>query len=206
MDTGVSVVDAYLQTNGFFTVAEYQVIEALETGEYRTTTDLDVMAVRFPGAGRYVPGPSGSHRTLASPDPALGVSDDRIEFVIGEVKEGQAQLNRAARDPQVLRVALTRFGAVAQGESGEVVDELIEHGEAITPSGARVRLIAFGSKTARSTRSRYTVMSIGHIGRYLSRLMDEHWDAIRVMKLGNDVFALLALMEKAGRQEDDLDT
>ncbi len=62
MDTAVLWVKAYLEANGYFTLAEYQVIEGLDEGGYRTATDLDVMAVRFPGAGRLVPGPDAAKR------------------------------------------------------------------------------------------------------------------------------------------------
>ncbi len=54
MDHAVSIVEAYLQINGYFTVAEFPVIESLASGQYETATDLDILAIRFPGAGRLV--------------------------------------------------------------------------------------------------------------------------------------------------------
>ena len=103
----------------------------------------------------------------------------------------------------MLRVALARFGAVAPADAGRVVDDLIRQGEALTPDGARIRLMAFGTRTARSAKAHHAVMSLGHIGRYLARLAEEHWDAVKVMRFGNDVFALLALLEKAERFDDE---
>ncbi|MEZ6317235.1 MAG: hypothetical protein R3B49_00575 [Phycisphaerales bacterium] len=53
MDTAVSIVRAYLQANGYFTMTEVPVIEATGT-VVRSATDLDVLAVRFPGERRTV--------------------------------------------------------------------------------------------------------------------------------------------------------
>ena len=55
MDPAVALVQAYLQMNGYFTVTEYSVVEAAgRSNQYRMSTDLDVLAVRFPGAGHAV--------------------------------------------------------------------------------------------------------------------------------------------------------
>ena len=55
MDTAVALVETYLRINGYFTVTEYPVIEAVHYDGYRTITDLDILAFRFSGAGRLVP-------------------------------------------------------------------------------------------------------------------------------------------------------
>ena len=59
MDNAVALVQAYLRVNGYFTVSEYPIVEASRRGGYRTATDLDILAFRFPGAGRLVPTPGG---------------------------------------------------------------------------------------------------------------------------------------------------
>ena len=73
MDTAVALVQAYLRLNGYFTVTEYPVFELGSGGGIRTATDLDLLAFRFPGAGRPVIGESGG-ATVYRPDPALGDS------------------------------------------------------------------------------------------------------------------------------------
>ena len=55
MDNAVALVQAYLHVNGYFTVAEYPVLESLRHGGYRSITDLDILAFRFAGAGRPMP-------------------------------------------------------------------------------------------------------------------------------------------------------
>jgi len=111
MDNAVALVQTYLRINGYFTVSEYPVILPAAGGGYRTATDLDMLGFRFPGAGRMspreaLPGASGAE----IPDPALGVRGDHPDMLIGEVKEGRAELNGAATDAAVLRAVLTRFG------------------------------------------------------------------------------------------------
>ncbi|NIA02602.1 MAG: hypothetical protein GWO88_00070 [Planctomycetia bacterium] len=48
MDHAVGLVEAYLQINGYFTVAEYPVIESFGKNHYGIATDLDILAFRFP--------------------------------------------------------------------------------------------------------------------------------------------------------------
>ncbi len=50
MDHAVSLVQAYLQLNGYFTSAEYPIMQSAGKGSFRTVTDIDILAFRFPGA------------------------------------------------------------------------------------------------------------------------------------------------------------
>jgi hypothetical protein len=118
MDTAVALVQSYLYMNGYFTVTEYPVLELMSDGEYRTVTDVDVLAVRIPGAGRDDNDVSGS---FVSVDPDLDVDLKRIDLIIAEVKEGRAELNASARDPKVLRAALNRFGALGEERTSRVI-------------------------------------------------------------------------------------
>src|SRR5207248_2762426 len=93
MDHAVSLVQAYLQLNGYFTSAEYPIIAAAGRDGFRTLTDIDVLAFRFP-AGLPSPSPHSRKRTpraldMSDVDPGLGVPPDSIDMVIGEVKEGR---------------------------------------------------------------------------------------------------------------------
>lgn len=56
MDHAVALVQAYLQINGYFTVAEYPIIETTGKNHFNTATDLDILAYRFHRAGRIVTG------------------------------------------------------------------------------------------------------------------------------------------------------
>lgn len=201
MDTAVLWVKAYLELNGYFTLAEYQVIEAMDEGGYRTATDLDIMAVRFPGAGRLVPRSGRPDQLMMTTDPILDVSEDMVDLIIGEVKEGAAELNRTVRSPEVLKVALARFGAVAMEQCDEVVAELIDQGEAASDIGVRVRLAAFGTKRPRG-RPRFLSVNLGHIGQYLQEVTRENWATLSTSHFSDPVYGSLMLMEKARRASE----
>ncbi len=92
MDNAVALVQTYLHVNGYFTVAEYPIIGSGRHGDYRTVTELDILAFRFPGATRLVPrlpGRGDDSAEREEPDPVLGTPADQADMLIGEVKDGR---------------------------------------------------------------------------------------------------------------------
>ena len=87
MDTAVGLVQAYLRINGFFTVTEYPIIARSQAGG-RMLTDMDILAVRFPGAQRWIPDAERQGEALPI-DPRLADDDESMFMIIGEVKEGR---------------------------------------------------------------------------------------------------------------------
>lgn len=198
MDNAVALVRAYLHVNGYFTVTEYPVIEAKAPGEYRAVTDLDVLAFRFPGAGRLVTGDDGGPLEGLEPDPELGVPADRADMLVGEVKEGKAVLNAGATDPAVLRAALVRFGCCPAEQVDAVVGELGERGEATMPDGHAVRLVAFGASVGDDPRS-YRIVRMRQVVGYLREYVREYWDVLRHAEFKDPAFGFLMMLEKADR-------
>jgi hypothetical protein len=198
MDTSVALVQAYLRVNGYFTVTEYPVIAARGDGTYRTATDLDVMAFRFPGAGWLVSASKATrdedHLVL---DEALGITNDVPDMLIGEVKEGRAELNKAGTDVAVLRAALAGFGCTTRADAPSVADALRRDGSARLPNGHRVRLAIFASVVAEADRSRYLVISLGHIVQFLRSYIDQHWDVVRHSGTKDEAFSFLMTLRKA---------
>ena len=203
MDTAVGLVEAYLRVNGYFTVTEYPVVEAGTSGEFRTATDLDVLAFRFPGAGRLVPfqdgKAGGSDGSASGPDPLLGGASNEADMLIGEVKEGRAELNSAARDPKVLRAVLSRFGCCSSEHIPAVVETLLRHGRARTPCGHVVRLVAFGSLPPAAAGHKYAAISLGHIHEFLQGFVREYWDALCHAQFKDRSFGFEVLLEKVRR-------
>ena len=195
MDHAVALVESYLQINGDFTVAEYPVIEALGKQHYSVATDLDVLAFRFPGAGRLVPG-RGS-KGMFAPDPALGIEGEKADMLIGEVKEGRAELNRAVRNPDVLRTVLARFGCCSIDDADATVQKLIRKGEAETNAGHRVRLIAFGSSHEQSQNGRYSTLTLGHVTDFIEDYLKAHWSVLRHAQFKHPALGLFMVLEKA---------
>src|SRR5215510_2989157 len=114
MDHAVSLVQAYLQLNGYFTSAEYPIIAAAGRNGFRSITDIDVLAFRFPNG---LPTASMSRRKkmprgldISELDPGLGASADSIDMIIGEVKEGRVGINSGVRNPAVLKTVIRRLG------------------------------------------------------------------------------------------------
>jgi len=196
----VSLVQAYLRINGYFTVSEYPILEADGPRGYSVATDLDILAFRFPGAGRRVAGAEPEAGSF-EPDPALGCPPDRGDMLIGEVKEGRAVLNAAARDPEVLRTALARFGCCPAKDADEVARRLIAKGTVDTPHGHRVRLAAFGG-TAPRQRGVDLTMTLSHIAGFIRDYMREHWEVLHHAQFKDPALAFFMVLEKAEKARD----
>ncbi len=200
MDNAVALVQAYLHINGYFTVTEYPVVEAMKYHGYRTATDLDILAFRFPGAERLVPVKGRRQPTdveVFAPDPALGALAEHADMIIGEVKEGCAELNQGATDPDVLRAVLTRFGCCSPEEVPQVVKALLQRGHTVTPCGHRIRMIAFGSVTEPRGDRKYEVISLGHVVSFLQDYIRQHWEVLRQAQFKDSTFGFLVMLEKA---------
>lgn len=195
MDDAVGLVQVYLRLNGYFTVTEYPVVEALGGGGYRSATDLDILAVRFPGAGRPFAIGSRAREREFRPDPALGDDHGQVDMIIGEVKEGRADLNRGATRTAVLRGALARFGCCATDELPAVVEELLRRGHATTACGHRVRLVAFGSYL--SNRGPYDTILLGQVIDFLDDYIQANWALVGQAQFKDPAFNLLVTLRKA---------
>jgi hypothetical protein len=197
VDTAVALVQAYLRLNGYFTVTEYPVFELGSGGGIRTATDLDLLAFRFPGAGRPVIGESGG-ATVYRPDPALGVPPEAPDMILGEVKEGRAELNGPARRPAVLAAALARFGCCSETGAARLARELVRHGRATTHHGHQVRLFAFGGTVDEGRATGYQRMSLSHVIAFVSGFVGDNWSVLRHGQSKDATLALFWLLQKCG--------
>ena len=199
MDTAVALVQAYLNINGYFTVAEYPLVE-VSRGHVRARTDLDILAFRFvphaPEEKRRV------HEAIVGDtsevvDTALDAPVDRSDMIIGEVKEGAARFNRAMRDPDVIEAVLTRFGCCRPADSRAVAEQLIAHGRVTTPCGHVARLVEFGTSYDGPT-TREHLVPLEHVADFVFRHIANHRDAFRASQTKHPAMAWLAMLEKFG--------
>ncbi len=203
MDHAVALVQAYLQLNGYFTSAEYPIIAAAGRNGFRTLTDIDILAFRFP-AGLPSPVPISSRKRtprgldMSDVDPGLGVSPGAVDMVIGEVKEGRVGINSGARDPEVLKAVIGRLGD-SSVDSDSVVADLLAHGLATLPSGFVIRLVAFGSFPPGAPVPPCRIISLGHVLEYLQKYVRKHWNMLRHLQFKDHAFGFLMTMEKARR-------
>jgi hypothetical protein len=201
MDHAVALVQAYLQLNGYFTSAEYPIIAAAGRNGFRTLTDIDVLAFRFPSG---LPSPATAHKRapraldMNDVDPGLGIPADSIDMVIGEVKEGRVGINSGARNPEILKTVVGRLGD-STIDSDAVVADLLEHGSATLPSGFAIRLIAFGSFPPGAPVPPCRIISLGHVLDFLQRYVRKHWSMLRHLQFKDPAFGFLMTLEKARR-------
>lgn len=204
MDHAVSLVQSYLQLNGYFTSAEYPILSGSAHRGARTMTDIDIMAFRFPANGtkgapitKGVPHGISSNANL---DPGLDVPQDRIDMIIGEVKEGRVNINNATTDPEVLRSVIQRFGC-ADEENERMVQALLQHGNVIMDAGYQIRIVAFGTMPPDDEVPPCRIISLGHVLRYLQDYVRRNWGTLRHVQFKDPAFGFLMTLEKARRGE-----
>ena len=199
MDHAVALVQAYLQLNGYFTSAEYPIIARAGRNGAQMITDVDILAFRFPSG---LPSPTRRRQPqgldVSEVDSGLGVATDSVDMVIGEVKEGRVGINTGFRDPDVLKVVISRLVPNA-GEEERAVHELLATGSATLGSGYVVRLIAFGAFPPGSEVPPCRIISLGHVLDYLQHYVRKHWNLLRHLQFKDPAFGFLMTLEKARR-------
>lgn len=199
VDIAVNLVETYLRLTGYLTLSEFEVQRRDPDGEFRTVTDVDIMAMRLPGA-TYVGDPhsAGEGDLLLLEDPVLELEDDCIDVIIGEVKQGEADLNPGITDHVVLHSMLRRVEWIYAEPLSVVVRRLQEHSAHLSPArgGGRVRtrIVAFG----RAPVSGLNVITHGHVVSTLLRFFEEHEAAFRPIQFKEPAPAFLRLLLKAG--------
>ena len=199
MDHAVALVQAYLQLNGYFTSAEYPIIAGAGRNGFRTITDIDILAFRFPSgepmAKKARKTPKGLD--VSGLDPGLDVPVEQIDMIIGEVKEGRVGINTGIRNPEVLRTVISRFGEV--GETDRVVQQLLRSGNAMIEPQYSIRLIAFGSFPPGEAVPPCRIISLGHVLEFLQAYVRKHWHMLRHLQFKDPAFGFLMTLEKARR-------
>lgn len=202
MNAGVDLVEAYLHLNGFLTLTELPVIRGGTRG-YREVTDLDVLAVRFPWARYTVPGGrAGPEDDLSlATDPSLVSDRERVDVIIGEVKEGKPRINDSMRSTDALLTALRRVGLGPDDQILPLVEELKRQGESARGEGQgffvpfRVRLLAFGAGKG-GKREDHTVVSLRHVARFVEGYLDRYHSILRPSDLPEPTLGVLHLLRK----------
>jgi len=198
MNPGVAVVKAYLRVNGYLVLDEVPVVLPNETGGYRTHTDLDIVAVRFPCVRMGAPDAAGRIADPIATDPRLEVPGSAIDVIIGEVKEGRAHLNRATRSPEALRLGLARVGVCDEQDLERTAIALSERAvvrlESSKPA-RQVRLIAFGMGTSRKTHTHY-VISLTDAWEFMDALVEREHELLLPATMSDPILGLLHLGNK----------
>lgn len=141
-DIAVSLVAEYLQACGYLVQTEVPV-RAHQAGHDVDITDLDIIAVRFPGHAR-----TGSDDSLLDPE------EDLIDLIIGEVKQGKARLNAGLFKTASIEHALRMVGCCPEPDIPKAAKKIA--------SGMRLRMDHVGY----SCRVRCVAFAgRGHVGK-----------------------------------------
>ncbi len=198
MDIGINLVESYLRLAGYLTLTEFEVQGRKDDGTYDTITDVDVVAVRFPG-NVYVGDPHDPEcGMLLIDDPELRLEEDCVDVIIGEVKQGEAAINPKLLDHRTLHAVLQRIAWLYAEDLEEVVAGLQKDGFHTSPSRGhgvvRTRIVAFG----RAPESNLNTITHTHVITTLLSFFDQFEDAFRPLQFKDPAPAFLRLLTKIG--------
>lgn len=195
MDPAVGLVQAYLRLNGYFTETEYPIV-TLEGKNALTLTDVDILAIRFPRAGRWIP----SKRQTVPCDPVLNAAMDRMDMIIGEVKERHSRLNRGVYTLAVVETVLRRFGCC---EDPRATAEAVLRGERRcshddAPSYCSIRVMVFSGEEPEESSRRFEAMSLRHAAGFIAQHLSENKEMLLHTSHKDEVLGFMSLLMKLG--------
>ena len=202
MDIAVDLTESFLRLAGYLTLTEFEVQQHVGAGRYETVTDIDILGVRFPGADTLAEQYKGPEADmLLLDDPGLRLEEDRVDVIIGEVKQGPAEFNPGLKKRGVLESVLRRLEWLYGESCLHVVNQLLRKGVSYSPGRGelgriRTRLVAFG----RSPRNDLHTISLDHMIGAMTSYFSKHEDALRPIQFRDPVPALLRLMLKTGME------
>lgn len=200
MDAASGLVEAYLHVNGYLTLSEWQIQALNQRGQWQTITDVDILALRFPGDVFLAHSQDPDIRsTLKVPGELLMLEEGVIDVIVGEIKEGEAVFNPAMTRHETLYTVLHRL-LWLYGDEGlsPVVVDLTERGVSRTsaPGGGRVRtrLVSFGQAPMLTENT----IPIGMLLEEAVAFLGVHDALLHSARFANPVAATLKLLHKVG--------
>jgi len=199
MDIAVSLVESYLRLTGYLTLSEFEIQARRGDGGFDTITDVDIMAIRFPGeiyAGD--PHDAADARLLLLDDPELRLEPEQTDVIIGEVKQGAADFNPGIRNHKVLHSVLRRVEWLFADGIEPVVDDLGSKLVCVAPARGggtiRARLVAFG----RAPVVDLNTIPHAHVVEKMLGFFEDMDEAFRPVQFRDAAPAMLSLLRKSG--------
>lgn len=199
MDIAVNLVESYLRLTGYLTLSELEIHARNEDGTFRTVTDVDIVALRFPGDTFIAEDDLGTQlQVLLAVDAALLLEEDVIDLIIGEVKQGDAVFNPGLRSHPTLHSVLRRVEWLYAGGIDRPMQDLIDHCVSVAPARGggtiRARLVAFGQAPANDLHT----INLSHILTTMTGFMERYDHVLRPHNFKDPAPALLQLLQKVG--------
>lgn len=199
MDPAVGLVKAYHEVSSYFVLTEIPVREK-RGSQYQDVTDLDIVAVRF----AHRPDSGNSEEPMAAllgNDPLLKSPGIGMDVIIGEVKQGRAELNRGLRRNETVKFALRRTGCCPEAEIAEHARRIVRRGSATMPfpGGVKcqVRIVAFAGYGVEHDM-RILTIPLAHCVSFVCNQLRAHAGELRTAQFREPVTGLLALLIKLG--------
>lgn len=199
MDIAVNLVEHYLRLNGYLTLSEYEIQERTRKGNWETVTDVDMVAIRFPGEFVLTEVHDGGQgRQLVIEDKGLMLEPGTVDVIVGEVKQGEAVFNAGLTSHGVLHTVLQRFKWLYSDDLDTVIPELqetgIHRGKSCQGGDIRTRLVAFG----RSEELNINTISLTHMINTSMAYLEDFDDIFRGAQFKEPAPGFLHLLAKTG--------
>lgn len=196
MDNAVALVNAYLQINGYFTVAEFPIVEHFKSdnSKLRSATDIDIMGFRFPNAGMIRQVKNNNDSKITYIDEKLEIRREFSDMIIGEVKEGKAKFNKNIFEPEVLKTVLIRFGCCEYSEVETAVNSLISKGFYDISHRHTIRMIIFCIEN--QIIYKYKTISLNHILNFLKEYINNNWEFFKTANYKDQGLGFMVTLEK----------
>lgn len=201
MDPAVGLVRAYLELCGYFVLSELPVRKRVGSVVV-DVTDLDVLAIRFPGArGRDF---GSSLDLFLETDAALATPTGAFDLIIGEVKEGRARVNDALAREETIAFALRRVACCPEAA-------IPSHAAAIARGGARAmemgsgvecrpRLVVFAGR-GEAPGPGITTVPLDRCAAVVRERLRDSQGLLLGARFKDSTMATLALLEKLGPRD-----
>lgn len=200
MDVAVDLVEVFLRLNGYLTLSEWHILGENAEGGWETLTDVDILAVRFPGQILLADTHDAEEAArLEMPGVVLQLEEDTLDVIIGEVKQGDAVFNPSLTAHNTLHTILHRLGWLYSGHDlANVVADLSDKGVCYTPARGggqvRTRLVAFGQ----ARKASLNVIPLGVIFERVATTLEKHERILRSVLFASPSAATLKLLHKTG--------
>jgi hypothetical protein len=200
MDVATDLVEVFLRSNGYLTLSELQIQSLNKRGDWETVTDVDILALRFPGrvfiADAHDPALAAE---LEVPGVPLYLEEDTVDVIVGEVKQGEAAFNPSLTRHETLHTALHRLSWIySDGDLDRIVEDLRDRGVCYTPARGggtvRTRIVAFGQ----ASEVTMNVIPLQVIIERAFGALESHDALLRSARSSSPAAAMLKLLHKTG--------
>lgn len=134
-------------------------------------------------------------------DADIEAEEDGVDVIIGEVKEGRAELNAGLRRTDTVAFAIRRLGCCPERDVSDAADRDGETHLTMAPGlPCRVRLVAFGGSVAAAHGGGVRVISLVHCIQFIERRGKAAWDLVGGLHFEDPMLGLFAFRQKLNEQ------